>query len=35
MFEEMDDDGGGFVLFHEFCSFMARLQAEQMEDAGA
>jgi len=33
MFEEMDCDGGGFVLFHEFCSYMARLKAEQMEDA--
>jgi hypothetical protein len=29
----MDDDGGGFVLFHEFCSHMARLKAEAHEPA--
>jgi Ca2+-binding EF-hand superfamily protein len=31
MFNEMDSDGGGHVLFNEFCSFLARKKAEAMD----
>ena len=28
IFDKMDADGGGLVLFEEFCAFMGRLKAE-------
>jgi Ca2+-binding EF-hand superfamily protein len=34
MFNEMDADGGGHVLFNEFCSFLARKKAESMDLIG-
>ena len=34
LFDAMDSDGGGLVLFDEFCSYMGRLRAEQLADAG-
>jgi hypothetical protein len=27
----MDENGGGFVLFNEFCSYLSRLKAEQQD----
>jgi hypothetical protein len=31
-FHAMDRNGGGFVLFDEFCAFCAEMHAEQAED---
>ena len=38
VFDEIDEDDGGFILFNEFCSYLSRMKAQSMsnpeEDAG-